>query len=224
MKVHEIMTGNPRSVAPETTLVEAAGLMRELDVGALPVLDNEQLAGIVTDRDIVVRGIADGQDPHTANVREVMSGGTEHIYADQEVEEAVQVMEKRQIRRLPVVDRGDRLVGMVSLGDIATSSNPAFSGLALRDVSEPNQPSARRRRLARESEPARMPAVPGRGRGAGASQRGERSRTESRGRTSDRRQAASTSRAAKSRKASTKSSAGRSRGSKSKKSMARSRR
>jgi CBS domain-containing protein len=165
MKVHQIMTGRPRTVAPENTLVEAAGLMRELDVGALPVLDHNQLAGMVTDRDVVVRGVADGRDPANATVSEVMSGGAEFVFGDQEVEEAVRVMERRQIRRLPVLDRGKRLIGIVSLGDIATSSNPAFSGMALRDVSEPRELSARRRRLSRDSEPARMPRVPGGQRG-----------------------------------------------------------
>lgn len=226
MKVHEIMTGNPRSIAPGNTLVEAAGLMRELDVGALPVLDDNRLAGIVTDRDLVVRGIADGRDPSSATVSDVMSGGTERVFADQEVEEAVQLMEKRQIRRLPVLDREERLVGMVSLGDIATSSNPAFSGMALRDVSESNQPSARRRRLAQESEPARMPEGTGqrRGpsgvrRGSGASTRIKTARASTAGRSEPRRKAN-----AKARGAAAKSTSSRSRRAKSKKSPSRSRR
>jgi CBS domain-containing protein len=159
MKVHEIMTGHPRSVSPNTSLVEAAGLMREFDVGALPVCDDGTLAGIVTDRDIVIRGVADSGDPATTAVSEVMSGGVEAVSADDEVEDAVRIMEQRQIRRLPVLDRSKRLVGMVSLGDVATSSNPAFGGIALRDVSEPNLPTARRRKLAQRSEPTRIPAI-----------------------------------------------------------------
>ncbi len=161
MKVHEIMTGHPRSIGPDTTLVEAAGLMRELDVGSLPVLDGEDLAGVITDRDIVVRGIADGLDPNHATASEVMSGGVEAISADEEVENAVRIMEQRQIRRLPVLDRAKRLVGIVSLGDVATSSNPAFGGAALRDVSEPKKATARRRRLSQQSEPMRMSAPSG---------------------------------------------------------------
>ncbi len=166
-----MMTGHPRSVAPGNTLVEAAGLMRELDVGALPVLDGDSLAGLVTDRDIVVRGIADGRDPTTAQVREVMSGGIEFVSPDQDVEEAVRIMEKRQIRRLPVLDGAKRLVGMISLGDVAISSNPAFGGMALRDVSQPNEPSAPRSRLSRLSEPAVPPAAGAR-RGPGGGVRG----------------------------------------------------
>jgi CBS domain-containing protein len=161
MKVHEIMTAHARCVGPENTLVEAAGLMRELDVGALPVCENDRIAGIVTDRDMVLRGTADGRDPNTTMVRDVMSAEVVHVFADQEVEEAVTIMEERQIRRLPVVNREKRLVGIVSLGDVATSSSPAFSGMALRDVSQPSAPNARQRRLSQQSEPAQMPEVPG---------------------------------------------------------------
>jgi CBS domain-containing protein len=161
MKVHEIMTAHPRCIAPDNTLVEAAGLMRELDVGALPICDNDRLAGMVTDRDIVLRGTADGRDPNTATVSEVMSQGIMYVFADQEVEEAARVMEEKQIRRLPVLNREKRLVGIVSLGDVATSSSPAFSGTALRDVSQPHEPSARQRRLSAQSEPRRAPQVPG---------------------------------------------------------------
>jgi len=148
MKVHEIMTSHARCVAPDNTLVEAAGLMRELDVGALPVCDTDTLAGMVTDRDLVLRGVADGRDPRTTTVRDVMSPGVVFVLADQDVEEAVRVMENRQIRRLPVLNRARRLVGIVSLGDVAVSSNPAFSGMALRDVSQPAHPTTRQRRLA----------------------------------------------------------------------------
>jgi len=178
MKVHEIMTAHARSVGPENTLVEAAGLMRELDVGSLPVYENDQLSGIVTDRDLVLRATADGRDPNSTLVRDVMTPGVVHVFADQEVEEVARVMEDRQIRRLPVLNREERLVGIVSLGDIAISSSPAFSGMALRDVSEPRDPSSRQRRLAEQSEPAQMPersstdgGVPGVGQGRGQAKR-----------------------------------------------------
>lgn len=129
------MTAHAQCVAPDNTLVEAAGLMRELDVGALPVCEDERVAGMVTDRDIVLRGVADGRDANTATVRDVMSPGIIHVFADQSVEDAVRVMEEKQVRRLPVLDRSKRLVGIVSLGDIAICSNPAFSGIALKEVS-----------------------------------------------------------------------------------------
>lgn len=136
MKVHEIMTARARCIGPNNSLVEAAGLMRELDVGALPVCDEDRLAGMVTDRDLVVRGMAEGRDPYAATVREVMSEGVLSIQADQDVEEAARLMQEKQVRRLPVISREKRLVGIVSLGDLAVNSNPAFSGQALKEVSE----------------------------------------------------------------------------------------
>jgi CBS domain-containing protein len=153
MKVHEIMTAHARCVGPDNNLVEAAGLMRELDVGALPVCEEDRLIGIVTDRDLALRGIADGKDPNTTFVRDVMTTSVAWAFADQEVEEVVRLMEERQIRRVPVMSREKRLVGIVALGDIAISSSPAFSGMALRDVSEPREPTARQRRLAQRSQP-----------------------------------------------------------------------
>lgn len=157
MKVHEIMTAHARCVGPDNTLVEAAGLMRELDVGSLPVCEDDRVVGIVTDRDLAVRGIADGKDPMKTEVRDVMTPGVVFAFADQEVEEVVRLMEGRQIRRVPVLNRQKRLVGIVALGDVAISSNPAFSGMALRDVSEPREPSSRQRRLAARSQPAEIP-------------------------------------------------------------------
>jgi len=171
MKVHEIMTAHARCVGPENTLVEAAGLMRELDVGALPVCEEDRLAGMVTDRDITLRGVAGGRDPNTTPIRDVMSQGIVYAFADQEVEEVARIMEERQIRRIPLLNREKRLVGIVSLGDIAISSNPAFSGMALRDVSEPRDPSSRQRRLAERSQPLKMPKVSEVTRGPGAAKR-----------------------------------------------------
>lgn len=146
MKVHEIMTAHARCVAPDNTLVEAAGLMREMDVGALPVCDNDRLAGMITDRDMAVRAIADGRDPNSTTVRDAMTPGITYVFADQDVEEAARVMQEREVRRLPVLNREKRLVGIVSLGDIATSSNPAFSGMTLREVSQPEHPNGRQRK------------------------------------------------------------------------------
>lgn len=159
MKVHQIMTARPRCIGPDNTLVEAAGLMRELDVGGLPICEDERLAGMVTDRDIVVRGTAEGCDPNSTPVRDVMSLGIIAVSADQEVEEAARLMEEKQVRRLPVLDRARRLVGIVALGDLAISSNPAFSGMALRDVSQPSHPNARQRRLSAQSEFTRAPQL-----------------------------------------------------------------
>jgi CBS domain-containing protein len=156
MKVHQIMTAHARGIAPDNTLVEAAGLMRELDVGALPVFNGEELTGMVTDRDMVLRAIADGRDPANTSVGHVMSQGVIFVLAHQEVEEVVRLMQEKQVRRLPVLNAEKRLVGIVSIGDIAISSSPAFGGIALREVSQPARPSTRQRRLSQASEPARM--------------------------------------------------------------------
>lgn len=148
MKVHEIMTAHARGVSPENTLVEAAGLMRELDVGALPVCEGDRVTGMITDRDITVRAVADGRDPNATPVGEVMTPDATTILADQEVEQAARLMQQREVRRLPVLGRENRLVGIISLGDIAMSSNPAFSGTTLREVSEPHAPNGRQRKRA----------------------------------------------------------------------------
>ena len=135
MKIREIMSPEVRCIEPDNTLVEAAGLMRELDVGAVPVCDQDRLAGMLTDRDLALRAVAAGKDPNRATVRETMSPGVIWVFEDQSVEEAAHVMEEKQVRRLPVLNRQKHLVGIVSLGDLAASSQPAFSGIALREVS-----------------------------------------------------------------------------------------
>jgi CBS domain-containing protein len=136
MKVHQIMTAHARCVAPDNTLVEAAGLMRQLDVGALPVCEHDRIAGMVTDRDIVLRGVADALQSDTATVSQVMSSGAFFVFADQDIEEAAEMMEEKQIRRLPVLSRDKKMVGILSLGDLAVNANPAFSGMALKEVSQ----------------------------------------------------------------------------------------
>lgn len=135
MKIQEIMSTDVGCIGPDNTLVEAAGLMRELDVGAIPVCDDDRLAGMLTDRDLTLRAIAEGKDPNTTAVRETMSQGIIYIFEDQSVEEAAHLMEEKQVRRLPVLNHNKRLVGIVSLGDLALHSQPAFSGEALKEVS-----------------------------------------------------------------------------------------
>jgi CBS domain-containing protein len=141
MKTREIMTPGARCVGPEETLVEAARVMRDLDVGALPVWADDRVRGMVTDRDITVRAIAESLDPSETSVGMVMSPEISWIYDDQDVEDAAHVMEVRQIRRLPVLDRTKRLVGMISLGDLASRTDPELAGGALREISEPSHPT-----------------------------------------------------------------------------------
>jgi CBS domain-containing protein len=118
MKVREIMTSDVATAQPDSTLEEVASMMKAEDTGAIPVLDDDQLIGIITDRDIVVRCIAEGKDATETNVEDILSEDLATIEPDADVEEAARLMSQRQIRRLPVVEDGV-LVGVVSLGDIA---------------------------------------------------------------------------------------------------------
>jgi len=141
MKVRQVMTPDATWVSTDTTLTEAARLMQELNVGALPVVEDEELAGLITDRDIVVRAIAQGRNPSHTNVHEAMSSGLLYIYEDQEADEAAKLMELHSIRRLPVLNRDRKLAGMISLGDLAVETEPDVSGEILRHVSSPASPS-----------------------------------------------------------------------------------
>ena len=140
MKIREIMTPAVQCVRPGDNLVEAAGVMRELDVGVVPVCDHHELVGIVTDRDIAVRAVAEGCDPTRTFVRDIMTPQVMCVRDDDEVGTVVQLMEQHQIRRAPVMSHTGRLVGIVSLGDIAVDASPALSAEALREVSRPAAP------------------------------------------------------------------------------------
>jgi len=141
MQLKEIMTHGVNAVPPDATLKEAAEKMKNLDIGPLPVCDGEQLVGMLTDRDITVRAVAEGRDPTKAKVRDVMTSDIVYCFEDQSVEEAAKLMEEKQIRRLPVLNRNKWLVGIVSLGDLAVSSgDQKLAGEVLEQVSEPAEP------------------------------------------------------------------------------------
>ena len=123
MKIKEIITPEPQCISPDATLVEAAEDMKALDVGILPICENDRLIGTVTDRDIIVRAVAEGRNLHTTKVREVVSAKIIYCFDDQNVEDAAGMMEKGQIRRLPVLDHDKRLVGIVSIGDLAARAH-----------------------------------------------------------------------------------------------------
>jgi len=115
--------------------------MKSLDVGPLPICDGERLVGMVTDRDITVRATAQGRDPNTTRVRDVMTEEVFYCFEDQEIEDAAEIMERAQIRRLVVLNRDKRLVGIVSLGDLAVETgDEELSGEVVRHVSEPAEP------------------------------------------------------------------------------------
>ena len=135
-KIADIMSTDVKTVQPQESLRRAAQYMQELDVGALPVCDGERLLGMLTDRDITVRGIADGMDPDHACVSDIMTAEVDYVMADQDVEDAKRLMGERQIRRLPVVDAARRLVGIVSLADLALRDGGDMDR-AVREISEP---------------------------------------------------------------------------------------
>lgn len=136
MKVSETMTPDVRIVGPSATLQAAARAMAELDAGALPVGERDRLVGMITDRDIAVRGVAIGLGP-TASVGEVMTEDVKYCFADQDLDEVVRNMGDIQVRRLPVVNREKRLVGILSLGDAAATSGGSLVGDALSGISRP---------------------------------------------------------------------------------------
>ena len=129
MKVRHLMTRQAVVISPATSLQDAAAQMREEDIGVLPVCELGHVVGIVTDRDLTVRAMAEGLDPTKAVVRQVMSTRLAVCFEEQDAGEAERMMQKHQIRRLPVLDRESRLVGMISLGDLATRS-PERTGVA----------------------------------------------------------------------------------------------
>jgi CBS domain-containing protein len=140
MLIREMMTKGAHWVAPETPITEAAGLMRLHDIGVVPVMDDGRIVGMLTDRDIVVQVVAGGGDARTAPVRDAMSVGSISVFDDQNVDEAVVLMQKYQVRRLPVLNRASELVGIVSLGDLAVDVHAGLSGKVLKEVSEPAMP------------------------------------------------------------------------------------
>ena len=135
-KVHEVMTDRPRCVTPETPVSEAAQLMETEDIGSLPIVDGEQLAGMVTDRDIVIRAVAKGKDPRGMPVREVASGELITVQAGDNLSDALELMASHQVRRLPVVDEDNRLVGILAQADIAVEANEKAVGEMVEEISK----------------------------------------------------------------------------------------
>jgi CBS domain-containing protein len=141
MQLKEIMTHEVEVISPEATLQDAAKKMQRFDIGPLPVCDGERLVGMLTDRDITVRAVAEGSDPTTTTVRQVMTSELVYGFEDQDIQDGTRLMEQYQIRRLPVLNRDKRLVGIVSLGDLAVSpGNQPLAGEVLEQVSEPAEP------------------------------------------------------------------------------------
>ncbi|MBI4565421.1 MAG: CBS domain-containing protein [Planctomycetes bacterium] len=136
--VKEVMTRQVATIEPETTLADAAKKMRQLDCGSLPICEGKghMLLGIVTDRDITVRAVAEGRDPNRTPVREIMSSDLVCIAEDRDTEQAATLMSTYQVRRLPVVDPTNHVIGMLSLGKLARTDNGQRTAQVLKDISE----------------------------------------------------------------------------------------
>ena len=137
MKLRDIMTRDVEVAHPDDSLQTAASKMRDRDIGFLPVVDDGRLVGVLSDRDISVRAMAEGVDPRALLSENLLTSPVVYCYDDQNVKEAAQLMQENQIRRLVVLDRDDHMVGVVSLGDLAINGTPALSGEVLQSVSEP---------------------------------------------------------------------------------------
>ena len=146
MQVREIMTRDVTALAPSCSIAEVAQTMRHLDVGSIPLVQEGRLVGVITDRDITIRVVADGLDPHLEQAEMHMTRDPITVTPDTSTDEAGQVMAREQIRRLPVVEQG-RLVGYLALGDLALQNKDKKVGQTLEQISEPSQPegSARER-------------------------------------------------------------------------------
>ncbi len=137
MLVREVMTPQVTTVRPDSSLVDIARIMREEDIGSVPVTDKDRLLGIVTDRDIVVRALCEGHDGLDRTAADVMSPDVHCCSSGDDVDDVLRDMGSQQVRRLPVVDDGRRLVGIVSLGDLSREAKPRDAGKSLKDISQP---------------------------------------------------------------------------------------
>ena len=139
-QVADVMTRDVRTLSPKDSMLLAAQAMEELNVGSVPVCDGEQLLGMVTDRDITIRGVAHGKPADSTPLSDVMSTGVRWCFEDDSIDKVVDEMRDAKIRRLPVVDRDKHLVGIFSLGDVAAKADSFEAGEALADISEPAEP------------------------------------------------------------------------------------
>jgi CBS domain-containing protein len=143
-KVSDVMSKDVKLASPDDTVQQAARVMSEQDTGVLPVGENDRLVGMVTDRDLAVRALASGKDPSKTKLREVMSGEPRYVFEDDPVERAAASMAEQQVRRMPVLNRDKRLVGIVSVGDLAREALGAAAGQAMSGISRPGGPHSQK--------------------------------------------------------------------------------
>jgi CBS domain-containing protein len=134
--IREIMTANPSTIEPGNSVVDAARIMKQEDAGVVPVTENGRLTGMVTDRDIAIRVVAEGKDPQSTTVREVASTDLVTVDPQQDLDEALRLMAQHQVRRLPVVEEDGRLVGVVAQADVAREGNDAQTGQVVQEISD----------------------------------------------------------------------------------------
>jgi len=141
MRVNEVMTKGVECIRPSESILAAAQKMKSLNVGTLPVCgENDRLVGMLTDRDIAIRAVAEGQDPRTGRVQDIMTPKVVYVFEDEDITEAARLMRENQIRRLIVLNRDKRLAGIVSLGDLAVDTHDEhLVGATLEAVSEPRR-------------------------------------------------------------------------------------
>ena len=133
--VKDAMTSDVKTAAPSQSLTDVARLMKQEDVGSVPVVDGERLIGVVTDRDIVVRGIADGSDPHAIKAGDIASRDVVTVRPGDDLDDAMRLMAQHQVRRLPVVDE-QRLVGMLAQADVASEAKASKTGEVVEEISQ----------------------------------------------------------------------------------------
>ncbi|MDQ3993896.1 MAG: CBS domain-containing protein [Actinomycetota bacterium] len=132
--IRDVMTSNPKTCEASTTVVDAAKVMAQEDVGPVPIVDGGRLVGIVTDRDLVVRVLAEGKDPSSTTVGDIASADLTTVTPDSDLQEALELMSASQVRRLPVVENGD-LVGIVAQADVARAADEEQTGEVVQDIS-----------------------------------------------------------------------------------------
>jgi CBS domain-containing protein len=133
-QVRDVMTSNPTTCEPTATLVDAAKVMAREDVGPVPIVESGKLVGLVTDRDIIIRAVAEGRDVTSTSVRDVASKDLVTVTADEDLDRALQLMADNQVRRIPVVE-GDRVVGIVSQADVARAADDEKTGEVVQQIS-----------------------------------------------------------------------------------------
>ncbi len=139
--VMDVMTRDVEIINPNDSLKDAAEKMRTLNVGPLPVCDGDRLKGIITDRDIVVRAVSQGMNPNDTHVSQAMTAEVEYVYEDEDISKVARKMKDEQIRRILVLNRDKRLVGIVSLGDLTEAMASEEAGETLESISEPSHPA-----------------------------------------------------------------------------------